>query len=174
MDSIDFEYSLKNIPIPSKNFHKYNLIENTKQLLKRMKWEAFFYDRDNTNKYSNKNNNTYVDETIDNKFTLKPRKCSPQIQDMKDFGNDILKLIEKIKFRIASVEFLNKLNEDIKKIRSSDKMFVSADKTQNYYEIAKENYNKILHDSITKTYKTAQPSLPKKINMEAKKNSTKF
>ena len=174
MDSIDFEYSLKNIPLPSKNFHKYNLIENTKQLLQRMKWEAFFYDRDNTNKYSNKNNNTYVDETIDNKFTLKTRKCSPQIQDMKYFENDLLKLIENIQFRIASVEFLNKLNEDIKKIRSSDKMFVSADKTQNYYEIAKENYNKILHENITKTYKKAQPSLPKKINMKAKKNSTKF
>ena len=46
-------------------------------------------------------------------------------------------------------------------------MFVPANKTQNYYEITKENYNKILHDNITKTYKKAQPSLPKKINMEA-------
>ena len=54
------------------------------------------------------------------------------------------------------------------KIRSSNELFVSADKTQNHYEIAKENY-KILHDNITKTYKKAQPSLPKKINMEAKK-----
>ena len=48
-------------------------------------------------------------------------------------------------------------------------MFESADKTQNYYEITKENYNKILHDNITKSYKMVQPSLPKKINMEAKK-----
>ena len=38
-------------------------------------------------------------------------------------------------------------NEDINKIRSSDKLFVSADKTQNYYEITKENYSKILHTS---------------------------
>ena len=76
---------------------------------------------------------------------------------MKDFGNDLLKLIENIQFRTVSDEFLNKLNEDINKIRSSDKLFISADKTQNYYEMTKENYNKILHDSVTKVYKKAQP-----------------
>ena len=94
--------------------------------------------------------------------------CTPQIQERKDFEKDLLKLIENIQFRTVSDEFLNKLNEDMNKIRSSNELFVSADKTQNHYEIAKENY-KILNDNITKTYKKAQPSLPKKINMEAKK-----
>ena len=98
--------------------------------------------------------------------------CTPQIQERKDFEKDLFKLIENIQFRTVSDEFLNKLNEDMNKIRSSNELFVSADKTQNHYEIAKENY-KILHDNITKTYKKAQPSLPKKINMEAK-NSKKF
>ena len=60
-----------------------------------MRWKTFFYDRDNSNKYNNKNN-TYVDETIDNKFKFKTRKCPLQIQDMKDFENDLLKLIESI------------------------------------------------------------------------------
>ena len=87
---------------------------------------------------------------------------------MKDFEKDLLKLIENIQFRTVSDEFLNKLNEYMNKIRSSNELLVSADKTQNHYEITKENY-KILHDNITKTYKKAQPSLPKKINMEAKK-----
>ena len=94
--------------------------------------------------------------------------CPPQIQEMKDFEKDLLKLIENIQFRTVSEEFLNKLNEDMNKIRSSNELLVSADKTQNHYEITKENY-KILHDNITKTYEKAQPSLPKKINMEVKK-----
>ena len=93
---------------------------------------------------------------------------------MKNFENDLLKLMENIQFRTVSDKFLNKLNEDINKIRSSDKLFVSADKTQNYYEITKENYNKILYDNVTKTYKKVQPSLPKKINMEAKKIAKSF
>ena len=80
-----------------------------------MRWKTFFYGRDNSNKYNNKNN-TYVDETIDNKFKFKTRKCPLQIQDMKDFENDLLKLIESIQFRTVSDEFLNKLNEDINKI----------------------------------------------------------
>ena len=80
-----------------------------------MRWKTFFYDRDNSNKYNNKNN-TYVDETIDSKFKFKTRKCPLQIQDMKDFENDLLKLIESIQFRTVSDEFLNKLNEDINKI----------------------------------------------------------
>ena len=80
-----------------------------------MRWKTFFYDRDNSNKYNNKNN-TYVDETIDNKFKFKTRKCPMQIQDMKDFENDLLKLIESIQFRTVSDEFLNKLNEYINKI----------------------------------------------------------
>ena len=87
---------------------------------------------------------------------------------MKDVEKDLLKLIENIQFRTVSEEFLNKLNEDMNKIRSSNELLVSADKTRNHYEITKENY-KILHDNITKTYEKAQPSLPKKINMEVKK-----
>ena len=101
---------------------------------------------------------------IDKEFKLKTRKYPPQIQDMKNFENDLLTLIENIQFRNVPNKFLNKLNEDINKIRSSDKLFVPTDKTQNCYEITKENY-KILHDNITKTYEKAQPSLPKKINI---------
>ena len=93
---------------------------------------------------------------------------------MKDFENDLLTLTENVKFKTVSDKFLNQLNEDINKIRSSDKLFVPADKTENYYEITKENYKKILHDNITKTYEKAQPSLPKKINIEAKKMAKSF
>ena len=87
---------------------------------------------------------------------------------MKDFENSLLKLIENIQFKTVSNNFLNKLDEDINKIRPSDKLFVSADKTEDY-EITKENYNKILHGNITKMNKKAHPLLPKKINMGAKK-----
>ena len=81
-----------------------------------MGWKAFFYRQDNTNKYNNENTNTYVDETFNNKFNLKTRKCSPQIQDTKAFEEDLLKLIKSMQFTTVSDEFLNKLNEDINKV----------------------------------------------------------
>ena len=74
----------------------------------------------------------------------------------------------------VSEEFLNKLNEDICKIRSSDKMFVSADKTRNYYKITEENYNKILHDNITKTLKKGAAFITKDDRHGSQKNNKNF
>ena len=44
-----------------------------------------------------------------------------------------------MQFRTVSEGVLNKLNEDINKIWSTDKIFLSDNKTQSYYEITKEN-----------------------------------
>ena len=60
-------------------------------------------------------------------------------------------MIENIKFRRVSDEFLKKFGEDIRKINSSEKIFVLADKTQNFYQIDKYTYNKILTENVTKT-----------------------
>ena len=64
--------------------------------------------------------------------------------------------------------FLLQLDEDINNIKSSKKMFILADKTQ------KEDHEKILYENVTKTYKKANPSLPKKINIEAKEIAKEF
>ena len=47
MDSIDFGYSTKNIPLASKESYKYKLIDKTEKLLKRMRWKAYFFDKHN-------------------------------------------------------------------------------------------------------------------------------
>ena len=46
MDSIDFGYSMKNIPIHSKSSYLYKLIDKVEKVLKRMRWKALFFDRD--------------------------------------------------------------------------------------------------------------------------------
>ena len=53
-------------------------------------------------------------------------------------------------------------------------MFISADIAQNFYEIKKEDHEKILYKNMTKIYKKTNPSLPKKINKEAKKIIKEF
>ena len=57
---------------------------------------------------------------------------------------------------------------DLKKIKSSDKIFVFADKTRNIYETLLDTYNKLLHDNITKTYKHGSEDNISKINNELK------
>ena len=57
---------------------------------------------------------------------------------------------------------------DLKKINSSDKIFVFADKTKNIYETSLDTDNKLLHDSITKTYKHGYEDNISEINNELK------
>ena len=51
-------------------------------------------------------------------------------------------------------------------------MFVSTDKNQNYCEITKENYNKILHDDITKVFKKAVVFIKAALNVNQRQNSS--
>ena len=53
---------------------------------------------------------------------------------IKTFRGDVLKLLENIKFRDTKNHFQENLANDLKKINSSDKIFVFADKTRNIYE----------------------------------------
>ena len=60
-------------------------------------------------------------------------------------------MIENIQCRKVSTAFLLKSDEDMKNILSSKKMFISADKTQNFYEMNKEDHEKILYENVTRT-----------------------
>ena len=80
------------------------------------------------------------------------------------FEKDLFKTVEKIKFRKINCEFQDKINSDIKDIKSSRKTLTRADKTSNFYKMTKEKYDQLLHNSITKTYKKANSNITKTIN----------
>ena len=73
--------------------------------------------------------------------------------------------------------FKKKMKSDISEIKSSPNVFIFADKTSNIYKATPREYNKLLKDNITKSYKKLADRLEKAINMEvkniAKKNSAK-
>ena len=73
-----------------------------------------------------------------------------------------------IEFRNKPNEFQQKLAADINSIRSSPNLVIPADKTTNLYEMSAKDYNKLLHDNITKSYKKASDSFETEINREAK------
>ena len=43
MEKSAIKYSLKNVPIPSKESYQLNLIDKIESLVKRMRWRAFYY-----------------------------------------------------------------------------------------------------------------------------------
>ena len=68
--------------------------------------------------------------------------------------------------------FQKQLKNDLKEIKKSSDILVFADKTSNIYKMCTGDYNKLLKDNITKTYKHAPPKLEKSINLEAKHIAT--
>lgn len=158
---------MKNIPIPTVNAYKKQLISKVESVIKRMRWKAFFFLKD---KDSDKEKD---DEEINvSKFGFKTRKCPPQVSEMIDFENDILRIIETIKFKKTSNSFLQKLGTDARSIHKSEALYVPADKTRNYYKMNKLNYEKILRENITKNYRKAKEHTIDEINSEAKNISS--
>ena len=76
--------------------------------------------------------------------------------------------MENIQFRKVSNEFLDNLNSDLRKVKSSPNVFVFVDKTRNVYETSPENYRKIVTENITKTYKIAEHGVLDDINNDLK------
>ena len=68
-----FDYSLKNIPIPSKDAYLRNLIEKAESVTRRMRWKTHFFL--NADKSS----------AISNPFGLPSYNSPPTISDLKTF-----------------------------------------------------------------------------------------
>ena len=86
---------MKNIPIPSKNAYLKRLIEKVENVIKRMRWKAFFFERnedEDQDELNDEQNNQ------DHKYGFKSRKCPPQIEDMEKFEDDLLEMVKNIKF----------------------------------------------------------------------------
>jgi hypothetical protein len=83
-------------------------------------------------------------------------------------------MIANVKFKKVNCPFQSKISSDIRNVRTSDKLFVPADKTTNYYKMDSPSYNKLLQKNITKTYKKITPDIVSSINNEAKDIATKL
>ena len=93
MRQFQFDYSLKNIPMPSQDAYLRNLIEKVESVLKRMRWKAHFFLKGD--KTSDQNN----------PFGLPSNKTPPNISEIKSFENDVTNLIENITFQNAEDNF---------------------------------------------------------------------
>ena len=105
MEKLQLRYSPKNIPIPSERSYKLQLMDKIDQVIKRMRWKAFFY----TNR---------IEDTKET-CGLKSLNCPPKIKEMVPFENDLWNLVDKLKFRKTKSNFQRQLNEDIRVIKQS-------------------------------------------------------
>ena len=78
----------------------------------------------------------------------------------------LVNLISYITFRNVNDPFLKRVEEDLKKVKTSKDIFVFADKTTNIYETSPDNYKKLLRENVTKSYKTTSSKVTDDINSE--------
>ena len=156
MQKVKFNYSLKNIPVPSKDSYLKILIHKTQKFIQRIRWKVFWITKDSEN---NDSKCTYGFNT---------EKCAPQCKELLNFESDVIDLISNLEFKPEMSPFQHKLRKDTKTIRNRDKIMLMADKTDNMYEVEKSEYLKLVRDNVTSTYEIAPPDIEKQINKEAK------
>ena len=169
MERINFSYSPKNIPIPTKSAYCLKVIDKIESVIKRMRWKALFFLACNSSN-GDSNNCDNMKET----FAFKSKNHPAQSNELKNFEKELLDIIPSIKFRDIRDKFQTKMKNDISKIKSSPNIFVPADKTTNMYEMPPDNYKKLLYENTTKTYKNSTRRVENSINMEAKYNAKKI
>ena len=157
-----YNYSMKNIPIPSGKTYKMGLLEKVELLTKRMRWKAHLFENSDL-----RHNNPLH-------YIFKSRKSPPQHKELIEFENDLVKLMQNLKFKHFSNDFQDHMKSDIESIKKSKNIYIFADKTNNIYETDIKNYNKLIIDNISKTYKKSDTKIFNTINKEAKKLAIRY
>ena len=103
-----------------------------------------------------------------------PPRTPPPIDELKEFEDDMLRMIQSTKFKQVNNHFLNTLKNDAESITNETKLIIAADKTTNFYKLDPPTYNNLLEQNITKSYKKAHPDTTRAIHAENKKIATKL
>ena len=143
-DTINLGYSTKNIPIPGKNEYLQKLIQKTEKFIRNIRWKTYFFLKP---KEKPKQKKTYG---------FPSTKTAPKIPELTMLEDEMLKMIQNIKFRRPNSQFQYQLATDVHKIMNSKELLVPADKTTNYYKINADAYEKLLLKISPKTTKKHQ------------------
>ena len=111
---------------------------------------------------------------LDGVAVEEPTKNPPPIDELKNFEDDMLNMIQSTKFNQVNNPFLNKLKNDTKRIENESKLLIAADKTTNFYKLEPSTYNNLLEQNITKSYKKAQHTATHTIHSVDKSIATKL
>ena len=156
MDTYTPEYSLKNIPYPSHHAFQLALTEKIEDFIKRLRWRTLFYLE------PQEDNNCAKKEV----YNLKSQNTLPNNRLLDPFEADMFGLIKKIKFKRENNNFQMKLNRDIKELKSSKCIWVSADKSRNMYKVEPPKYHEILNKKIMDNYKIDKDNTIDQINKD--------
>ena len=162
MDQVNFDGSLKNIPIPSKQEYLTKLINSVFVFISALRWKTFHFLNPSISKSK---------ET----FGFRTTEPAPSVVELKTFENEMYELVKNVKFKqIRNNTLQNTLKNNIRNMNQDNRVFVPADKTRNYYMMSKEDHEKLLMKNITKEYKKSKDDIVKKIDKKDKELTEKL
>ena len=160
----NINYSLKNIPTPSRKQYMKGLIEKTENFLKRLRWKAWLFLNKNTD---DDDSEEELDTKIDF-YGFRTSKLPPHVHELQDFEKELYHLISNIEFSTINSDFQKQIKKDIKAMKSKKKVIIESDKTRNLYALEAEDYNKLLTENVTKEYKKINLDKITEINKQSK------
>ena len=92
---------------------------------------------------------------------------------MTNFEDDLANLLKNIKFRGTKSSFQQQIIEDIRAIKNTQATLAFADKTSNVYKVPKEQYEKLVNNALTTSYKKVSRKTEDQINNQEKKRAEK-
>ena len=160
MKRLDFDYSLKNIPVSNQHALMTKLFDETSKLVNRMRWKAHFYE-----KGKEENNEEHERKKFDRIFPT--RYSAPRSEKLAPFEHNLFDMVKSVTFRRINSGFQNRLKQDLKKINGTSNIIAFADKTSNLYELDPNRYKQLVLDNITKDYSITSDETINVINKEA-------
>ena len=96
MGKIYFNYSLKNIPVPSRTSYKLQIINKIESVIERMRWKTHFFLNDNEQNKEGAKRGT---------FELKSKHCPCKLRELDNFEKDLFNVVASLKFRKLNDSF---------------------------------------------------------------------
>ena len=142
MEKVNFDYSMKNIPLHSLKEYRLQLTDSAGKFIHNLRWTVFHL----LNKTKKQDKKTY---------DFRSTKAAPAVPELKKFEESLYDMVRSVEPRKYHNSLLNKLEKDKAMVSKEKKVIVSADKTSNFYKMENENYEKLLETEIHKSYKKA-------------------
>ena len=138
---ISFNYSMKNIPIPTRDEYFTQLIFSVEKFVRNLRWRIKC-----SLKPQGQKKETFGFPSISHPTAL---------QELKLLEQRLMAMIRDVEFRNYTNEIQEKLKEDVRLIREAEELIIEADKTSNHYKLNVNQYQGLLQKDIHKDYKKA-------------------
>ena len=157
METIDINFSTKNIPLCNLWTYKRSLLNEIERFRENLRWRVFYFKRPDKKKKIQT-------------YGLKTKFNAPQDPDLMEFERRLMDIIKEVKFKeVKWTDTEVKMKRILKIIKQRNMIVTRSDKTNNFYLVKPEEYYRLMDRELNKEYKKDEGgTIENSINMNTK------